>query len=147
MMSTVFERRLQDPGDLARAFRRVHFVGIGGVGMSGIAEVLCTLGYEVSGSDAKATEITDRLETCGLAFFEGHDAANIGDAGILVVSAAIAQDNPEIVAAKERGIPVLHRSELLADLMRLKPHAVAVGGTVYGATQIALGLRPRDLRH
>ncbi len=109
--------------------RKVHFVGVGGIGMSGLAEILLNLGYEVSGSDAKATEITARLETCGLTFFEGHDAANIGEAGILVVSAAIAQDNAEIVAAKERGVPVLHRSELLADLMRLKPHAVAVGGT------------------
>jgi UDP-N-acetylmuramate--alanine ligase len=109
--------------------RKVHFVGVGGIGMSGLAEILLNLGYDVSGSDAKASEITERLESCGLRFVEGHETANIGEADILVVSAAIAQDNPEIEAAKLRGTPVIHRSDLLADLMRLKPHAVAVGGT------------------
>ncbi len=97
--------------------------------MSGLAEILLNLGYDISGSDLKASEITERLETLGLRFCEGHDAANIGDAGILVVSAAVQPDNPEVVTARERGIPVLHRADLLADLMRLKPNAVAVGGT------------------
>lgn len=109
--------------------RQVHFVGVGGIGMSGLAEILLNLGYQVSGSDLKSSEITHRLETYGLQFNEGHEASNIGDAGILVVSAAVSADNVEVVAAKRRGIPVIHRSDLLADLMRLKPNAVAVGGT------------------
>lgn len=109
--------------------RSVHFVGVGGIGMSGLAEILLNLGYDVSGSDAAASPITDRLGSLGLTFFEGHRAQHIGNAGILVVSAAIPQDNAEICAARARGIPVMHRSELLADLMRLKPNAVAVGGT------------------
>jgi len=109
--------------------RKVHFVGVGGIGMSGLAEILLNLGYDVSGSDIKATSITDRLQTLGLEFHEGHRAENVGDAGILVVSAAVASDNEEVVSARARAIPVIHRSDLLADLMRLKPHAVAVGGT------------------
>ncbi len=109
--------------------RKVHFVAAGGIGMSGLAEILLNLGYEVSGSDIRASEITERLESLGMKFYEGHDAANIGDAGILVVSSAVAPDNAEVLAARRRGTPVLHRSELLADLMRLKPNAIAVGGT------------------
>jgi len=97
--------------------------------MSGLAEILLNLGYEVSGSDAQPSAITARLQRYGLAFHVGHEASNLGDAGIVVVSAAIAQDNVEITAARERGIPVIHRSDLLADLMRLKPNAVVVGGT------------------
>lgn len=109
--------------------RKVHFVGVGGIGMSGLAEILLNLGYEVSGSDLRASEITDRLQLLGLRFCEGHAAANIGDAGILVISAAVNEDNVEVVAAQRRGTPVIHRSDLLADLMRLKPNAIAVGGT------------------
>jgi len=109
--------------------RKVHFVGVGGIGMSGLAEILLNLGYEVSGSDLKASEITTRLTQYGLVFHEGHQAANIGDAGILVVSAAVSDDNVEVIAAKRRGLPVIHRSDLLADLMRLKPNAVVVAGT------------------
>jgi UDP-N-acetylmuramate--alanine ligase len=109
--------------------RKIHFVGVGGIGMSGLAEILLNLGYEVSGSDLHASEITERLEDYGLRFFEGHDSANIGDAGVLVVSAAVQEDNVELVAARRRGTPILHRSQLLADLMRLKPNAVGVGGT------------------
>ncbi len=109
--------------------RKVHFVGVGGIGMSGLAEILLNLGYEVSGSDIHASEITRRLEEFGLSFREGHQASNIGDAGILVVSAAVAADNVEVVAAKDRSTPVIHRSDLLADLLRLKPNAVVVGGT------------------
>ena len=110
--------------------RRVHFVGVGGIGMSGLAEILLNLGYAVSGSDLKGSAITRRLETYGLRFAQGHDAANVGDAGIVVVSAAITEDNVEILAAQSRGVPVIHRSQLLADLMRLKPNAIAVGGTL-----------------
>lgn len=109
--------------------RKVHFVGVGGIGMSGLAEILLNLGYEVSGSDLHPTEITERLETLGLRFHNGHDGANLGDAEIVVVSAAVPQDNPEMIAARERHLPVIHRSDLLADIMRLKPNAVVVGGT------------------
>ncbi|NUM52798.1 MAG: UDP-N-acetylmuramate--L-alanine ligase [Candidatus Hydrogenedentes bacterium] len=109
--------------------RKVHFVGVGGIGMSGLAEILLNLGYDVSGSDLQASEITDRLQEYGLTFKEGHEASQIGDAAILVISAAVKSDNPEVAAARERGTPVIQRSELLADLMRLKPHAIAVGGT------------------
>lgn len=109
--------------------RRVHFVGVGGIGMSGLAEILLNLGYDVSGSDLKASDITERLETYGLRFCEGHAASNIGDAGIVVVSAAVKADNAEVLAARERGTLVIHRSDMLADLMRLKPNAIAVGGT------------------
>ena len=109
--------------------RKVHFVGVGGIGMSGLAEILLNLGYDVSGSDLQASEITDRLQEYGLVFTEGHEALQIGDAAILVTSAAVTNENPEVVAARERGTPVIQRSELLADLMRLKPNAIAVGGT------------------
>lgn len=109
--------------------RKVHFVGVGGIGMSGLAEILLNLGYEVSGSDLKASEITERLETLGLRFFEGHAAENLGAAAIVVVSAAVSDDNVELQEARRRGTPVIHRSDLLADLMRMKNCAVAVGGT------------------
>lgn len=109
--------------------RKVHFVGVGGIGMSGLAEILLNLRYDVSGSDLYASDITRRLEDLGLKFFEGHAASNTGEAEILVVSAAVREDNEEVAAARERHIPVIHRSDLLADLMRLKPNAVAVGGT------------------
>ena len=109
--------------------RKVHFVGVGGIGMSGLAEILLNLGYEVSGSDLQPSAITGRLESFGLRFREGHAGAHVGDAGIVVVSAAVSADNVELAAARQRGIPIIHRSELLADLMRLKPNAVAVGGT------------------
>jgi len=109
--------------------RRVHFVGVGGIGMSGLAEILLNLGHEVTGSDLKATAITQRLETYGLRFSEGHDASNLGETGIVVISAAVQEDNVEVAEARRRGIPVIHRSDLLADLIRLKPNAVAVGGT------------------
>jgi len=109
--------------------RRVHFVGVGGIGMSGLAEILLNLGYEVSGSDIQSSGITERLERSGLRFSEGHAADHISDAGIVVVSAAVAEDNVEILAARERNVPVLHRGDMLADLMRLKPNAVVVGGS------------------
>ncbi|HEO71091.1 MAG TPA: UDP-N-acetylmuramate--L-alanine ligase [Candidatus Hydrogenedentes bacterium] len=109
--------------------RKVHFVGVGGIGMSGLAEILLNLGYAVSGSDLSPSSITQRLRQLGLEFHEGHAADHVGDAGIVVVSAAVADDNEEIAFARARGVPVLHRSELLADLIRLKPNAVVVGGT------------------
>ena len=109
--------------------RSVHFVGVGGIGMSGLAEILLNLGYEVSGSDMQGSDITRRLQQFGLQFHEGHAAEHVGDAEIVVASAAIPETNPELALAREQGVPVLHRSDLLADLMRLKPNAVVVGGT------------------
>ena len=109
--------------------RKVHFIGVGGIGMSGLAEILLNLGYEVSGSDIQPSSITERLQRYGLHFCSGHDATNVGEAEIVVVSAAINGTNPEVEAATSRGIPLIHRSDLLADIMRLKPHAVVVGGT------------------
>src|SRR3954469_25041065 len=109
--------------------RRIHFVGIGGIGMSGIAELLANLGYGVSGSDAKRSDATARLETkFGITIFEGHGAANVGDADVVVVSSAVRPANPEIVEAKRRGIPVIPRAEMLAELMRLR-FAITVAGS------------------
>jgi UDP-N-acetylmuramate--alanine ligase len=113
-----------------RHVKRIHFIGVGGIGMSGIAEVLCNLGFDVSGSDIKRSKNTDRLESgCKLKFFEGHRAENIGNAQVVVYSSAVQPDNPEVMAAKEHGIPVIPRAEMLAELMVLKPYAVAVSGT------------------
>jgi UDP-N-acetylmuramate--alanine ligase len=108
--------------------RRIHFVGVGGIGMSGIAELLANLGYEVSGSDAKRSEVTARLDSVvRVRVFEGHAAENLGDADVVVVSSAVRPTNPEVVEAQRRGIPVIPRAEMLAELMRLK-FAVAVAG-------------------
>ena len=109
--------------------RRVHFVGIGGIGMSGIAELLANLGYDVSGSDAKGSEVTARLQQrFSVRVFEGHTAANVGEADGVVVSSAIRRTNPEIVEAERRGVPVIPRAEMLAELMRLH-FAIAVAGS------------------
>jgi len=110
-----------------KKFQHIHFVGIGGVGMSGIAEVLINLGYEVSGSDLRATETTRRLESLGAKVYEGHRAENIADAHVVVISSAVSNDNPEVAAAREGQIPVIPRAEMLAELMRLK-YGVAVAG-------------------
>ena len=112
-----------------RRIQHVHFVGIGGIGMSGIAEVLCNLGFHVSGSDLKSSSVTDRLRTLGIGFEEGHRAGNVGDAHVVVRSTAVRDDNPEIIEARQRSIPVIPRAELLAELMRLKPHSIAVAGS------------------
>ncbi|CAN5606249.1 UDP-N-acetylmuramate--L-alanine ligase [soil metagenome] len=113
-----------------RHVKRIHFIGIGGIGMSGIAEVLCNLGFTVSGSDAKKSKNTDRLETLfNVRIAEGHAAENVQDAQVVVYSSAVKEDNPEVVIAKESGIPVIPRAEMLAELMTLKPYAVAVSGT------------------
>ncbi len=97
--------------------------------MSGLAEILLNLGYRVTGSDLKRSEITDRLVELGARFFEGHDPKQVRNAGVVVRSAAVSDDNVEVQAAYQRRIPVIPRSQLLADLMRMKPHAIAVGGT------------------
>src|ERR1043166_683199 len=113
-----------------RHVKRIHFIGIGGIGMSGIAEVLCNLGFVVSGSDAKKSKNTDRLETLfNIRIDEGHSAENVQDAQVVVYSSAIKDDNPEIIAARQKGIPVIPRAEMLAELMVLKPYAVPVAGT------------------
>jgi UDP-N-acetylmuramate--alanine ligase len=109
-------------------FQHIHFVGIGGIGMSGIAEVLLNLGYRVSGSDVKRTAITDRLESLGGIICEGHAAANIGGANVLVTSTAVRADNPEVVEAVRKQIPVIPRAEMLAELMRLK-YGIAIAGS------------------
>jgi UDP-N-acetylmuramate--alanine ligase len=108
--------------------KRVHFVGIGGAGMSGIAEVLLTQGYQVSGSDIVATVVTRRLTALGARITAGHAQDNIAGADVVVVSAAVAPDNPEITAARAKGIPVVPRALMLAELMRLK-QGIAVAGT------------------
>jgi UDP-N-acetylmuramate--alanine ligase len=106
----------------------VHFVGIGGIGMSGIAEVLLNLGYRVSGSDLKESDITRRLVRMGATVYEGHKAQNLVHADVVVISSAVKKDNPEVVTARQRKIPVIPRAEMLAELMRLK-YAVAVAGS------------------
>ena len=113
-----------------RHVKKIHFIGIGGIGMSGIAEVLANLGFTVSGSDIKRSKNTDRLEELfGIRIEEGHRAENVGDAQVVVYSSAVREDNPEVVHAKKQGIPVIPRAEMLAELMVLKPYAVAVSGT------------------
>ena len=106
----------------------IHFVGIGGIGMSGIAEVLMTQGFAVQGSDAKASKITDRLVALGAQFFEGQRAENIGEAAVVVISSAIKKGNPELEEARRRGLPVVRRAEMLAELMRLRSN-IAIAGT------------------
>jgi len=105
----------------------IHFVGIGGIGMSGIAELLLNLGYTVSGSDLKASEITERLQSLGGVIYEGHATEQIGGADVVVTSSAVRPENPEVQAAQHASIPVIPRAEMLAELMRLK-YSVAVAG-------------------
>src|SRR6266566_2654998 len=108
--------------------QHLHFTGIGGIGMSGIAEVLLNLGYEISGSDVKLTPITQRLAGLGARVFEGHSAANVTGARAVVVSSAVNEQNAEVVEARRLQIPVIPRGELLAELMRLK-YGIAVAGS------------------
>ena len=110
-----------------RNFQRIHMVGIGGIGMSGIAEVLITLGYSVSGSDTKPSTITERLQDLGATIYEGHKAENVVDSHVVVISSAVKADNPEVLEAHKRKIPVIPRAEMLAELMRLK-YGIAVAG-------------------
>jgi UDP-N-acetylmuramate--alanine ligase len=107
--------------------RRIHFVGIGGIGMSGIAEVLANLGYEVTGSDVKESDVTTRLSALGVQMHVGHDAAHVGTADVVVVSSAIRPDNPEMAEARRRRVPVIPRAEMLAELMRLR-YGIAIAG-------------------
>jgi UDP-N-acetylmuramate--alanine ligase len=122
---------LPAPAMFAKA-QRVHFIGIGGIGMSGIAEILLTLGYSVSGSDLRRSSITDRLVSLGATVFEGHAAGNAVGSGVVVTSSAVNEQNPEVVEARQRKIPVIQRAEMLAELMRLK-YGIAVAG-MHGKT-------------
>ncbi len=108
--------------------KKVHFVGIGGIGMSGIAEILLNQGFEISGSDRALTEITNRLSSLGMKIYEGHSANNLDEADVLVYSSAVTIDNPEIQAAIERKIPIIKRSEMLAECMRMK-YGIGIAGT------------------
>jgi UDP-N-acetylmuramate--alanine ligase len=112
--------------------QRIHFVGIGGIGMSGIAEVLLNLGYKVSGSDLRSSAVTQRLASLGATCFEGHRAENVEEADVVVTSSAISAGNPEVVEAHNRHLPVIQRAEMLAELMRLK-YGIAVAG-MHGKT-------------
>jgi len=112
--------------------QRVHFVGVGGIGMSGIAEVLLTLGYKVSGSDLKLSPVTARLARLGATIFEGHAAENIAEAEVVVTSSAISPQNPEVAEARRLHVPVIQRAEMLAELMRLK-YGIAIAG-MHGKT-------------
>jgi len=111
-----------------RRIRGIHFIGIGGVGMCGIAEVLLNQGYRVSGSDIRRSLVTERLETLGIKLFIGHAEENVAEADVVVVSTAINEENPEIRAARERRVPVVRRAEMLAELMRYR-HGIAIAGT------------------
>ncbi len=106
----------------------IYFVGIGGIGMSGIAEVLHNLGYQVAGSDRALNANTERLKSLGVTVYQGHDANNLVDAAVVVISTAVSPTNDEVIKARQLGIPVIHRADMLAELMRLKP-CIAVSGT------------------
>ncbi len=108
--------------------KKVHFVGIGGIGMSGIAEILLNQGFEISGSDRALSEITNRLSEIGMKIYEGHSPENLHDADVLVYSSAVHTDNPEVKAAIERKIPIIKRSEMLAECMRMK-YGIGIAGT------------------
>ena len=108
--------------------KKVHFVGIGGIGMSGIAEILLSQGFEISGSDKSKSEVTDRLESLGIKIYEGHSPENLKDADVLVYSSAVHIDNPEVQAAIDRKIPIIKRSEMLAETMRMK-YGIGIAGT------------------
>ncbi len=114
------------------AMQRVHFIGIGGIGMSGIAEIVLSLGYPVSGSDLRRSPVTDRLQSLGATIFEGHNADQVLTADVVVTSTAVPRDNPEVAEARLRRIPVIPRAEMLAELMRLK-YGIAIAG-MHGKT-------------
>jgi UDP-N-acetylmuramate--alanine ligase len=129
--------------------KHIHFVGIGGTGMSGIAEILINLGYKVTGSDLSSTEVTERLARLGGEVALGHDRSHVEDADVLVYSSAVKPDNPEMLEARRRGVPVIPRAEMLAELMRMK-YGIAVGGAhgkttttwLVGLVMAAAGLDP-----
>lgn len=120
-----------------RRVKCIHFIGIGGAGMSGIAEVLLNEGYQITGSDISANAVTERLESIGATVFIGHQESNVDQASVVVVSTAINEQNPEIQAAREKRIPIVRRAEMLAELMRFR-HGIAVAGTHGKTTTTAL---------
>jgi UDP-N-acetylmuramate--alanine ligase len=111
-----------------KSIKKIHFVGIGGIGMSGIAEILMNQGFEVSGSDLSLTEVTKRLEELGAKIYEGHSAENVKDVDVLVYSSAVIPDNPEVRAAADRNIPIIKRAEMLAETMRMQ-YGIGIAGT------------------
>jgi len=111
-----------------KRYRHIHFIGIGGIGMSGIAEILLNLGYAVTGSDQRRNEAVERLEQLGAKIHVGHAAEHVEGAHVIVYSSAVSRDNVEMQAARQRGVPVIPRAEMLAELMRLK-YGIAVAGT------------------
>src|ERR1700683_88256 len=117
---------------------RIHFIGVGGIGMSGIAEILLTMGYAVSGSDLRRSAVTDRLAGLGAAIYEGHAAENAAASDVVVTSSAVSPANPEVLEAKARKIPVIQRAEMLAELMRLK-YGLAVAGMPGEASRSSMG--------
>ena len=120
-----------------RRVSQIHFVGIGGAGMSGIAEVLLNEGYQISGSDIADGVVTQRLAKAGAKIFLGHQGSNIAGASVVVISSAITEDNPEVLAAKEARIPVIQRAQMLAEIMRFR-HGIAVAGTHGKTTTTAM---------
>ncbi len=133
-----------------KSIKNIHFVGIGGIGMSGIAELLINLGFHVSGSDLNMSPIIEHLQTLGARVYEGHHASNVQECDVLVYSSAVKQDNPEIVEANKRNIPVIRRAEMLGELMAVKETSVGVAGThgktstssMVGAVLAEAGLDP-----
>jgi len=111
-----------------KRYRHIHFVGIGGIGMSGIAEILVNLGYAVTGSDQRRSDTVERLEQMGAKVFIGHHASHVEGAHVVVYSSAVSRDNVELQAARQHQIPAIPRAEMLAELMRLK-YGIAVAGT------------------
>src|SRR5260370_9310448 len=131
---------------LPRDIGPIHFVGIGGIGMSGIAEVLSNLGYSVRGSDIAESANVARLRKMGIAVAVGHEAENVEGAAVVVVSTAIKRDNPELVAARAKRLPVVRRAEMLAELMRLKT-CIAIAGTHGKTTTTSLVASLLDAAH
>jgi UDP-N-acetylmuramate--alanine ligase len=127
-MSTQNGQHAVEHENFMRRIRKVHFVGIGGAGMSGIADVMHTLGYQVSGSDVATNSVTERLEKLGVTIYHSHAEQNVRDVDVVVTSTAISRENVEVIAAKERRIPIVPRAEMLAELMRFS-HGIAVAGT------------------
>lgn len=113
----------------SKKFKHVHFIGIGGISMSGLAEILLNLGFQVSGSDMKSSSITLRLENKGIKIYTGHSEENIGDANLVVYTAAVKNDNPELIKARNLGIPTLERAALLGEIMKKYPYSIAISGT------------------
>src|SRR5437762_2932990 len=112
-----------------RRIQHVHFVGVGGIGMSGIAEVLLNMGFRVSGSDLRRSDVTARLETLGATIYEGHAAENAGGAHVVVRSTAVCEENPEVLEARCRSVAVIPRPGMLSESRRLNPHTIAFAGS------------------